>query len=213
MRIEVSVEKKWAFAIVASVLVLSGIIGIYAYNVIPGQIPDPGHALLGVQGYFENDASLQDSLGKFCQDDGSNCNLGRSDHITYDTGWFPPDFNTWITLGDKEINYRGVSTQWDFGSNLVIKEEQIFRIRDNVDASKVISARLFINDIDNRYNLNPFSYRSLDCDVIWNYLEGQNSARPLIKCDDPGNWIGDVPNRNLDKFEDQVRLIIEFLDE
>jgi len=85
MRIEVDLEKKWAVGIIFSVLILAGVIGIYAGNIVLGEVPNPGHALNNIQGYFENDLSLEDSLGKLCQTDGSNCDVGGGSgyHIEY----------------------------------------------------------------------------------------------------------------------------------
>ncbi|NCO11399.1 hypothetical protein CO038_01785 [Candidatus Pacearchaeota archaeon CG_4_9_14_0_2_um_filter_39_13] len=82
MKVEVNVEKKYALMIIASVLILAGAIGIYAYTVNPGAVPNPGHTLTGIQGYFDGDADLQASLGKLCQKDGTNCNItGTGDGI------------------------------------------------------------------------------------------------------------------------------------
>jgi|GEM_PF-2065073 len=83
MKIEVNIEKKYFIGIVASILILAGIFGIYAYTVSPGTIPNPGHSLDEIQGYFEGDASLYDTLEKFCQDDGSNCVFGGGYDAVY----------------------------------------------------------------------------------------------------------------------------------
>lgn len=73
MRFEVNIEKKYAFLIVGIILAL-GIGGyVYAFNVGLGNVPNPGHALTTIQGYFSGDADLNASLGKFCQSDGVNC--------------------------------------------------------------------------------------------------------------------------------------------
>jgi len=67
------VEKKHAYVLSAIIVVLIGARAVVSYNVNPGVVPDPGHALGKIQGYFENDANLEESLGKFCQSDGGNC--------------------------------------------------------------------------------------------------------------------------------------------
>ena len=56
--------------------------GTYAWVVNPGAVPNPGHSLDSIQGYFQGDASLRASLGKLCGSDGTNCtavgdNLGN----------------------------------------------------------------------------------------------------------------------------------------
>lgn len=73
MKFEVNVEKKYAFLIVGILLVL-GVLGyVYAYTAGLGVVPNPGHLLSEMQGYFQGDANLNVSLGKFCQSDGTNC--------------------------------------------------------------------------------------------------------------------------------------------
>lgn len=54
--------------ILVLVLALAG-----AYTASPGGVPNPGHRLSEIQGYFQGDANLQASLGKLCQSDGTNC--------------------------------------------------------------------------------------------------------------------------------------------
>ncbi|MBS3090993.1 hypothetical protein J4217_00915 [Candidatus Pacearchaeota archaeon] len=70
MKIEVNVEKRYFFGILAVVLLIG--VGVLVYAI--GAVPNPvGHALSQVQGYFTGDASLEASLGRFCQSDGTNC--------------------------------------------------------------------------------------------------------------------------------------------
>jgi len=55
------------------------LVGTYAYSVdIPpfNTIPNPGHKVGEIQGYFEGDTSLEDTIDKLCQSDGSNCGGG-----------------------------------------------------------------------------------------------------------------------------------------
>lgn len=73
MKLEVTIEKKYVFFLAASLLILAGAITSYAFTASPGAVPNPGHALAEIQGYFSGDANLQNSLGRFCQSDGTNC--------------------------------------------------------------------------------------------------------------------------------------------
>jgi hypothetical protein len=70
VQIILNIEKRYVFLIVGILIVLAG---VFAYVSSPGGLPNPGHFLSGVQGYFSGDNNLQDSLGKFCQSDGTNC--------------------------------------------------------------------------------------------------------------------------------------------
>ncbi len=73
MKIEVNITKRYFLGILGAVLLLIGVIGTFAYTASPGAVPNPGHALTSIQGYFSGDTNLQTSLGKFCQADGTNC--------------------------------------------------------------------------------------------------------------------------------------------
>ena len=73
MKIEVNVSKGYFFVILGAVLLLVGVVGVVAYFTGPGAVPNPGHALTSIQGYFSGDTNLQTSLGKFCQKDGTYC--------------------------------------------------------------------------------------------------------------------------------------------
>lgn len=73
MKIEVSIEKKYALSILVALLLLAGVIGTFAYTKSLSVVPNPGHGLDSVQGYFGGDNNLADSLEKFCQSDGTNC--------------------------------------------------------------------------------------------------------------------------------------------
>lgn len=72
-QIILNIQKKFAFAIIGFLAVL--IVGsfVYAYTSSPGTVPNPGHALTSIQGYFAGDGDLGVSLGKLCQADGTNC--------------------------------------------------------------------------------------------------------------------------------------------
>ncbi len=76
MKFEVSVSKLHMFLIVGVVLVFAVSVGVFAFTSSPGAVPNPGHALSSIQGYFSGDADLQNSLGRFCQSDGTNCQSG-----------------------------------------------------------------------------------------------------------------------------------------
>ncbi len=49
------------------VIVLLLVAGVVAYTVSPGAIPNPGHALNTIQGYFNGDITLVDTIGKLQQ--------------------------------------------------------------------------------------------------------------------------------------------------
>ncbi len=83
MKVEVNVSKRYFFVILGAVLILAGVIGAIAIAVTPGAVPNPGHALSTIQGYFAGDPSLETSLGKFCQTDGSNCQLGGGNNPAF----------------------------------------------------------------------------------------------------------------------------------
>lgn len=68
-----NIQKKYAFVIIGLLLVLGAGMFVYAYTAGLGVVPNPGHLLSEMQGYFQNDSNLQQSLGKFCQSDGTNC--------------------------------------------------------------------------------------------------------------------------------------------
>lgn len=73
MKVEVNVTKKYFFGILAGILILAGVIGVLGYTKTLSAVPNPGHSLASIQGYFATDANLEDSLGKFCNSDGQNC--------------------------------------------------------------------------------------------------------------------------------------------
>ncbi|MEK6899237.1 MAG: hypothetical protein AABW79_04030 [Nanoarchaeota archaeon] len=73
MKIEVNIEKKYVFLIVGILILIAGGIFVYAYTFSLGTVPNPGHSLSSIQGYFSGDTNLQTTLGKFCQTDGTNC--------------------------------------------------------------------------------------------------------------------------------------------
>ncbi len=73
MKIEVKFTTKRAFIFLLCSLILLGISGVIAYTIGLGSVPNPGHPLSNIQGYFSGDPDLQASLGKLCQSDGTNC--------------------------------------------------------------------------------------------------------------------------------------------
>jgi len=74
MRLIINIEKRYAFAILGAVLLLAVAIGVYAYTISPGTVPNPGHTLTSIQGLFSGDNNLSQTLStKFCQTDGTNC--------------------------------------------------------------------------------------------------------------------------------------------
>src|SRR3989344_2925422 len=78
MKIEVDVKKRYFFSVLAVVLIIVGIVGVFGFPKSLGGVPNPGHALSTIQGYFSGDANLESSLEKFCQSDGTNCVGGDS---------------------------------------------------------------------------------------------------------------------------------------
>ncbi len=58
------------------VLFLAG--SVIAYAVSPGLVPNPGHALSAIQGYFSGDVSLEQSLEKLQQRVAGTCAVGSS---------------------------------------------------------------------------------------------------------------------------------------
>ncbi len=76
MKIEVALEKRYAFLIFTGLLIVAGAIFAVAFNPSPGTVPNPGHKLTSIQSYFSGESSLNDTLGKFCQSDGTNCPSG-----------------------------------------------------------------------------------------------------------------------------------------
>jgi len=73
MQLTINIEKRHVFIIFASILLLAIVLGVSAYTKSLGNKPNPGHSLSEIQGYFEGDANLEASLGKFCQSDKTNC--------------------------------------------------------------------------------------------------------------------------------------------
>ncbi|MEK6850563.1 MAG: hypothetical protein AABX85_03235 [Nanoarchaeota archaeon] len=70
MKIEVNIEKRYFFVIIGAILLLGGIIVVYAGS---GNIPNPGHPLSTIEGYFVGDSNLNQSFAKLCLADGTNC--------------------------------------------------------------------------------------------------------------------------------------------
>lgn len=77
MKFEVDVDKKWAVGIIISLIFFAGVFFVIAYTPNPNAVvPNPGHNLTGIQAYFTGENNLNDTLGKFCQSDGTNCPSG-----------------------------------------------------------------------------------------------------------------------------------------
>lgn len=83
MKIEVNIDKKYFFGIIFIFILAVGLIGGYAYVISSRPIPNPGHGLDSIQGYFQGDNSLSDSLGKLCQKDGTNCQAADHGGFAY----------------------------------------------------------------------------------------------------------------------------------
>ncbi len=73
MKIEVKFTTRKALMLFVAGLLLVGVAVVVAFSFGPGTVPNPGHSLSQVQGYFSIDSNLQDTLGRFCQSDGTNC--------------------------------------------------------------------------------------------------------------------------------------------
>ncbi|MFA4855725.1 MAG: hypothetical protein WC634_04015 [archaeon] len=66
------------FHLVVAFIVTVFVVGAFAYVVLPGVVPNPGHALSTIQGYFQGDASLVQSLAKIQQQVTDLCAAGSS---------------------------------------------------------------------------------------------------------------------------------------
>ena len=66
------------FHLVVAFIVVAFVVGAFAYVVLPGAVPNPGHALPTIQGYFQGDASLVQSLAKLQQQVTGQCAAGSS---------------------------------------------------------------------------------------------------------------------------------------
>ncbi|MFA4855217.1 MAG: hypothetical protein WC634_01345 [archaeon] len=66
------------FHLVVVFIVTVFVVGAFAYVVLPGVVPNPGHALSTIQGYFQGDASLVQSLAKIQQQVTGLCAVGSS---------------------------------------------------------------------------------------------------------------------------------------
>ena len=66
------------FHFVMAFVVAAFVVGAFAYTVLPGAAPNPGHALSTIQGYFQGDASLLQSLAKLQQQVTGLCAAGSS---------------------------------------------------------------------------------------------------------------------------------------
>lgn len=70
------VEKRFLvlFVLCAGIALLAS---AFAFPVDPGPVPELGHALAAIQGYFQGDASLLESLGKVQQRVSGTCDSGQ----------------------------------------------------------------------------------------------------------------------------------------
>ena len=71
--VSINIEKRHLFLFSAIVVFVVGVGLVIGYTASMSVAPDPGHGVSSVGGYFSGDDSLDDSLAKFCQDDGTNC--------------------------------------------------------------------------------------------------------------------------------------------
>jgi len=62
MKIEINVDKKAVLFLVSFIIGIVIIGAVIAFTVGPGTVPNPGHSLSTIQGYFAGDATLEDSL-------------------------------------------------------------------------------------------------------------------------------------------------------
>lgn len=79
--VTINIEKRHLFLLTAVFVFLVGVGLVIGYVSNPGAVPNPGHSLSQIQGYFQGDSNLQTSLGKFLQ----SCTVRQSD--CYATGW------------------------------------------------------------------------------------------------------------------------------
>ncbi|MFA4855215.1 MAG: hypothetical protein WC634_01335 [archaeon] len=66
------------FHLIIALIIIALLTGAFAYVVLPGVVPNPGHALSTIQGYFQGDASLVQSLAKIQQQVTGLCAAGSS---------------------------------------------------------------------------------------------------------------------------------------
>ncbi|MFA4855216.1 MAG: hypothetical protein WC634_01340 [archaeon] len=66
------------FHLIIAFIIIALLTGAFAYVVLPGAVPNPGHALSTIQGYFQGDASLVQSLAKIQQEVMGQCAVGSS---------------------------------------------------------------------------------------------------------------------------------------
>lgn len=76
LKLNFTIPNKAVHVFVGLIVLTVIVAGAYAYVVLPGPVPDPGHALDTIQGFFQGDASLLDSLGKVQQEVSGAC-LGQ----------------------------------------------------------------------------------------------------------------------------------------
>lgn len=70
MKLEVNVTKTKLFIILGTIFLMGGLVIVFAGS---GVIPNPGHSLSTIEGYFVGDINLNQSFAKLCQTDGTNC--------------------------------------------------------------------------------------------------------------------------------------------
>ncbi len=86
LKLNLTISNKTIYLLIGLAVLFGLLIGVYAYTVAPGAIPDPGHALAKIQGYFQGDASLDVSLGKLQQRVSGTCAVGNSIRAIDGTG-------------------------------------------------------------------------------------------------------------------------------
>ncbi len=67
LKLNLNIPNKAVHAFIGLIVLAVIASGAYAYVVLPGSTPNPGHALSTIQGFFQGDASLLDSLSKLQQ--------------------------------------------------------------------------------------------------------------------------------------------------
>jgi hypothetical protein len=78
MKLFFETENKPRPLFLVGILAATLFVSALAFNPGPGVIPSPGHALTEMQGYFEGDNSIMDTMGKMQQRVSENCAAGSS---------------------------------------------------------------------------------------------------------------------------------------
>jgi len=94
MQLVVNVDKNHLIFFLIAIIVVMGI--GFAVAVVPSPV---GHSLTEIEGYISGDTDLQESLGKFCQSDGTGCPAGTALCICVQTYYYKGD--DWTNGGVK----------------------------------------------------------------------------------------------------------------